>query len=156
MTALATIGTQGASIAALIAALKAAGVTVVLDVRAVPWSRRPEFAKRALSETLSEAGIAYVHLPGLGNPKAGRDAARAGRRDDYRRIFTAHLDTPAAQTDLDRAAALASAGKACLLCMEREPQHCHRSLVADALAERLPLLVENLEAVPGSLTLPLP
>ena len=160
MITLATIGYQGASVPDLIAALRAAGVTTVLDVRAVPWSRRRAFAKRARDDSLAAAGIAYVHLGGLGNPKAGRDAARAGNLAAYRAIYAAHLDTLGARVHLDEAAALASTGKACLLCMERDPQRCHRSLVADALARRLPLTVEDLDAraepAQGALNLSVP
>ena len=161
MITLATIGYQGTTVPVLIATMKAAGVTMVLDVRAVPWSRRPGFAKRALAESLAAAGIAYVHLGGLGNPKAGRDAARAGDLAAYYAIFAAHLDTPATRAHLDEAATLASAGKACLLCFERDAHRCHRRLVADALARRLLLTVEDLdvaaaESAQGTLNLPLP
>ena len=74
MTRLYTIGYQGASIDGLIAALKTAGVETLIDVRAVPASRRPEFSKRNLTASLEAAGLTYVHLVGLGNPKEGRDA----------------------------------------------------------------------------------
>ena len=63
----------------LIAALQAAGVEQVIDVRAVPLSRKPGFSKNVLAAGLKEAGIDYVHLKALGTPPAGREAARKGR-----------------------------------------------------------------------------
>ena len=77
--AIATIGYEGKTQAQMIDQLKAAGVELVVDVRAVAASRRPGFSKTILGASLEEAGIGYEHLRGLGTPKAGRDAARAGR-----------------------------------------------------------------------------
>lgn len=127
-----TVGYEGRSMAELTGMLRGAGVAVLIDVRAVPWSRRREFAKRSLAESLEAAGLRYVHLQGLGNPEEGRLAAKAGR--DYRALFAAHLETAPARADLERAAAIAAAEPACLMCYEADPARCHRSLVAAALA----------------------
>ena len=67
-----TIGYEGATQADVIARLKAAGVRTLVDVRAVAASRRAGFSKTILGESLKAAGIDYVHLRGLGTPKAGR------------------------------------------------------------------------------------
>lgn len=136
MTILATIGYEGADLADFLATLKAAGVTRLLDIREAPVSRRPGYSKRVLAAALEEAGIAYQHLHGLGNPKPGRDAAKSGDTETYQRIFTAHMKTATAQDDLARAATLAGQGGACLLCYERDHWRCHRDIVADTLAER--------------------
>lgn len=134
----ATIGYEQAVQDALLATLRAAGVDLLVDVRAVAASRRPGFAKRQLAAGAGAAGIGYLHLRGLGTPPDGRLAARAGRHDDLRRIYAAHLATETAQAALAELAALVEGGRrVCLLCLERDPGHCHRSLVADALAERL-------------------
>ncbi len=74
-----TIGYEGSRLADVVAALSDAGVTTLLDVREAPWSRRPEFTKRALGAAMAAAGIGYRHMKALGTPKAGRDAARADR-----------------------------------------------------------------------------
>ena len=74
-----TIGYEGALQPDLIARLKAAGVRTLVDVRAVAASRRAGFSKTLLGNSLAEAGIDYVHLRGVGTPKAGREAALAGR-----------------------------------------------------------------------------
>jgi uncharacterized protein (DUF488 family) len=56
----------------------ATSVRLLIDVRELPTSRRKGFAKSALSSALAAADIGYLHLKGLGDPKPGRDAARAG------------------------------------------------------------------------------
>ena len=144
MTVLRTIGYEGATLAAFLAALAQAGVTTLIDVRDAPISRKRGFSKNDLAAALRTAGIAYVHLRWLGNPKPGRDAGRAGDIATYHRHYFARLATPEAQAALDEAARLAEAGGACLMCFERDPTHCHRTLVANALAERLPVEIENL------------
>ena len=91
-----TIGYEGATVAEFLDALRTAGVERVIDVRAVPNSRRPGFSKTPLRNALAEAGIDYVHLRPLGTPADGRAAARAGRIEDLERIYAAQLDLPEA------------------------------------------------------------
>ena len=81
-----TIGYESATVGEFVAALQRAGVERVIDVRAVPNSRRPGFSKNLLRNALAEAGIDYVHLRALGTPADGRAAARAGRHEDLKRI----------------------------------------------------------------------
>ena len=122
---------------------------LLVDVRALASSRRPGFAKTRLAANLAEVGIDYLHLRGLGTPADGRAAARAGHHDVLRAVYHEHLATDAAQTDLAVLAELVHGGRrVCLLCFEADPAHCHRSLVAAALAERMPLAVTHLHAVP--------
>jgi uncharacterized protein (DUF488 family) len=60
-------------------------------------------------------------------------------------IFREHLETSAAQDDLERLAELVRAGRrVCLLCLEADPAHCHRTLVAEALQQLEPVKVRNL------------
>lgn len=141
----ATIGYQLATARTLVGALKAGGVQVVADVRAVASSRRPGFSKSRLAADLAEAGIGYVHLRDLGTPAEGRAAARAGRHAELRRVYRRHLGTIAAREELQRLAELVGAGpRVCLLCLEADPTHCHRTLVASALAELIPIEVVHL------------
>lgn len=130
---LATIGYEQETLAAVIGRLKAAGVQRVIDVRAVAASRRAGFSKTLLAASLEAEGIDYVHLRQLGTPKAGRDAARAGRVGEMRAIFEAHLAEPGAQFELARAAQLAAERPSALLCYEADPAGCHRSIVAERL-----------------------
>ena len=91
-----TIGYEGATVGEFLAALQKAGVERVIDIRAVPNSRRPGFSKTPLRNVLAEAGIDYVHLRALGTPADGRAAARAGRKDELRRIYAGQLELPEA------------------------------------------------------------
>ena len=145
MTTLATIGYENTTVPRFLDALKEAGVDLLVDVRAVASSRRPGFAKTKLAENVGSVGIEYLHLRGLGTPADGRAAARAGRHEEMRAIFMEHMETPEAQDELERLAELVRAGRrACLLCLEADPTHCHRSMVAEALQALVPVKVQNL------------
>ena len=129
-----TIGYEGTTVPEFIAALNEGGVERVIDVRALPLSRRPGFSKSALRGALEEAGIEYVHLKALGTPADGRAAARAGRHADLERIYAGQLELPEAIAQSAEMLALADEKPSALLCMEREPKHCHRTLLLDAVA----------------------
>jgi uncharacterized protein (DUF488 family) len=124
-----TIGYEGSTQPELIAALTAAGVERLIDVRAVPLSRKPGFSKNILANGLAEAGIEYVHLKALGTPPDGREAARKGRHEELKRIYAAQLDLPEAIVAGQQMRELAAEKPSALLCFEREPGGCHRSLL---------------------------
>lgn len=130
-----TIGYEGATVPAFVTALRAAGVEQVIDVRALPLSRRPGFSKSSLAASLAEAGIGYVHLKALGTPKEGRDAAKKGDVATLSRVYAAQLDLPEAQAQAAAMLDLAAEKPSALLCFERYPQHCHRTLLLDAVAK---------------------
>lgn len=134
---LATIGYEHATLDDVIGRLKRAGVEIVVDVRAVASSRRAGFSKTLLAASLDEAGVAYVHLRGLGTPKAGRQAARAGRVEEMHRIYRKHLEEPEAQIQLTEATEIASERPAALLCYEADAAGCHRRIVADLIHGRI-------------------
>jgi uncharacterized protein (DUF488 family) len=134
---LATIGYEQATLDQVIGKLKAAGVAVLIDVRAVAASRRAGFSKTRLAASLDEAGIAYIHLRDLGTPAAGRQAARAGRTAEMRTIYEGWLEEPRAQLALAEAEEIAAARPAALLCLEADAAHCHRRIVAERLRERM-------------------
>ena len=147
---IATVGYEATTIPRLQETLLEARVELLIDVRAVASSRRPGFAKTRLAANLGEVGIEYQHLRGLGTPADGRAAARAGRHAEMREIFLQHLATPAAQDELETLAELVRSGRrVCLLCLEADPAHCHRSLVAEALGALLPLEVTHLHPESG-------
>jgi uncharacterized protein (DUF488 family) len=129
-----TIGYEGTTVAEFLAALQKAGVERVIDVRALPLSRRPGFSKTALRGALEEAGIEYVHLKALGTPAEGRTAARAGRHSDMARIYAGQLELPEAMMQSAQMLELVREKPSALLCMEREPAHCHRTLLLNAVA----------------------
>ena len=129
-----TIGYEGATMDGFIAALKQAGVERVIDVRALPLSRRPGFSKTPLRGALEEAGIEYVHLKALGTPAEGRSAARSGRHEDMARIYAGQLELPEAMVQAAQMLELAGEKPSALLCFEREPAHCHRTLLLQTVA----------------------
>jgi uncharacterized protein (DUF488 family) len=129
-----TIGYEGTTQADVIAALSAAGVKRLIDVRAVPLSRKPGFSKNGLKAGLAEAGIGYVHLKALGTPPEGREAARKGRHDELARIYAGQLELPEAMVQSAEMLALADEAPSALLCFERDPATCHRSLLIEAVA----------------------
>lgn len=122
-----TIGYEGMKPADFISALKEAGIETLLDIRAVPFSRKPGFSKNPLAEMLAKSGIKYVGLKGLGNP--------VRKSTDYKDAFSKHLETAAAKKDLAEASRIAKETKACLLCFENDPLSCHRLLVAEKMHE---------------------
>jgi uncharacterized protein (DUF488 family) len=139
-----TIGYERRSQSELVKELAQAGIVVLADVRELPLSRRRGFSKRGLSSAADEAGIAYVHLRSLGNPKAFRDAWKSGDAATGIAGYRAHLEGES-RSDVDALAARVAQGGVCLLCVEHEAGNCHRSLLAEALRERLGALrVRNL------------
>lgn len=134
MTLAYTIGYEGTDIERFIETLKTAGVTVLADVRAVALSRKRGFSKTALRTRLEQEGIAYVHFIDLGDPKPGREAARSGRYGQFQRIYSKHLASERAQAAFDSLLyTVKHATACCLLCFERDPTYCHRSIIAQEL-----------------------
>lgn len=141
---IATIGYEGLTLDAFIAALQRASIDLLIDVRDLPLSRKKGFSKKQLAEALASCGIEYVHLRGLGDPKPGRQAARAGEYERFRAIFGRHMRSQAAVRDVSIAAELVRMRRACLMCFECDHIRCHRSIVADRLSEITELTVTPL------------
>lgn len=137
MSVVYTIGYEGTDIERFIATLKAVGIRRLADVRALALSRKKGFSKRKLAERLEAEGIEYLHFQKLGDPKPGRDAARAGQYEIFRDIYCAHLDSAEAQKCLTELVTATSEEPTCLLCFERDPETCHRSIVARELGMRV-------------------
>jgi uncharacterized protein (DUF488 family) len=129
-----TIGYEGATVSEFLSALQQAGVERVIDIRAVPNSRRPGFSKTPLRNALAEAGINYEHLRALGTPADGRAAARAGRKDELKRIYAGQLELPEAIAETGKMLDLSREKPSALLCYERDPAACHRTLLLEAVA----------------------
>ncbi|MGN8022192.1 DUF488 domain-containing protein [Phyllobacterium sp. 22229] len=135
MSTIYTIGYEGTDIDKFIQTLKVVGIAVLADVRALPLSRKKGFSKNSLREHLERAGIEYHSYQELGDPKPGRDAARAGRFDEFRKIYTDHIETPQATKRVADLAGVAAKNITCMLCFERDPTTCHRSIVAEKLID---------------------
>ena len=129
-----TIGYGGRTIDQFVDELKANDVDRVIDVRALPLSRRRGFSKTPLRTALAAAGIEYVHLRNAGNPYR--------HEDDKIGLYQKYLDaTPSVVGEVFDAA---NGHRAALLCAEREPAECHRSNIASALRRRKRMRVTHL------------
>ena len=134
---LVTVGYEGRSAAELVAALAEAGVTVLADVRLTPSSRKPGLSRRALAAALAAAGIEYLHLPALGNPRDNREPFRRGDPGSRAR-FQELLAAPPARAALAELESRIPGERVALLCFERDADRCHRQLVSEQLLGRDP------------------
>lgn len=150
MRRLSTIGYEGATLQDFIATLKAARISTLVDVRELPLSRRKGFSKSQLSANLKLADIEYVHFRELGDPKEGRDAARKGRFAEFRKIYGRHIKTAAAREALKDLLAVVESCSVCLLCYERDPAQCHRSIVSSEIANMREISVVHLGVRAGA------
>jgi uncharacterized protein (DUF488 family) len=145
-----TIGYEACTLERVLQVIVDAGVTHLVDIRALPQSRKPGFSKRQLAAAVEEAGLRYSHLRGLGTPKAGRDAVRRGDVGRMHVVFNAHMQTGEAQADLPAAVAIATTDRACLLCFERDHTTCHRSIVAGLVHSQTGQQIRYLLPLPAS------
>ena len=121
-----TIGYQGASLEGLLDALEAAEISVLVDTRERPTSRRPEFRSGSLNASLASAGIRYVSMPALGAPRDLRDLVT-----DWDRFADGYRDRLAlVREELESLIPLIESQRVCFLCFEADPFACHRSLLA--------------------------
>jgi uncharacterized protein (DUF488 family) len=130
-----TAGYQGHNIETFLDLLISHGVEQLIDVRQLPFSRKPDFSKKRLTAHLAGVGIAYTHLAALGTPKPLRDEVR--REHDFPAFFAAMQAIIDAQPEaLGEALELVRARPSVLLCFEANHAECHRLVVAQAI-ERL-------------------
>jgi uncharacterized protein (DUF488 family) len=130
-----TIGYQQATQAAVLSALREAGVEVLAYVRARPLSRKQGFSLTALAAAVEELGIEYRHFRHVGTPPEGREAARKGDYAKLREVYAGQLEMPEALAHMAELRELALENRTCLLCYCREADKCHRSLLIAALLE---------------------
>lgn len=133
MSPVMTIGYERTDPEKFVRALKEAGVDLLVDVRMVPFSHKPGFSAAPLRQAMETAGIGYLHLQDLGNPKDGRNAAKTGDVDAFHRIYRTQMATSAAQRAISRLADLSRTHRPCMMCFERDHRDCHRGIVAEAL-----------------------
>ena len=136
-----TIGYQGTSIERLIETLADANVSLLVDTRESPMSRRPEFRAKALEATLGQAGIRYLSMRALGAPKALRTMASDdwdGFADGYREKLQL------VREELESLVPVVASEQVCLLCFEADPHACHRSLLAQEIQGLLDVVAIHL------------
>jgi uncharacterized protein (DUF488 family) len=133
-----TIGHSTRSAAGFTAILRRYGIERLVDIRTVPRSRRnPQFNRDELPETLAAAGIAYLHMAGLGGLRHPRkDSLNTAWRNDSFRGYADYMQTEEFERSLAELIRLAERQRLAVMCAEAVPWRCHRSMVADALAAR--------------------
>ena len=133
-----TIGHSTRPLGEFIALLEAHAVSLIVDVRTVPRSRyNPQFNKDTLPASLQEAGIGYVHMPGLGGLRhAKSDSVNIGWRNASFRGYADYMQTSEFEKQIENLIQLAKEQRLALMCAEAVPWRCHRSLIADALTVR--------------------
>ncbi|RTE49186.1 DUF488 domain-containing protein [Actinobaculum sp. 352] len=128
-------GYEGKSIEDLICEAERVHADVVVDVRMTPISRKKGFSKTRLREALEAAGLSYVHMRELGNPKDNRAAfatpGTAAAARAYQRFTDEVLHTPEGTAAVHYIADLATNQTVLVLCFEHYHEQCHRRLVID-------------------------
>jgi uncharacterized protein (DUF488 family) len=156
--ALATIGVYGFDRESFLAALRGADVRLLVDVRQRRGVRGSEYAwanSQRLQDALAGAAIGYLHAKDLAPTTALRqlqyaeDARQGAGKRSRERLAPAYVERYTREildrADLDELAALLpDRGRAALLCVERDPEACHRSLVAGRLAREHGFDVDHL------------
>lgn len=130
-----TVGYQGSTIDDFINCLHDNNINCLLDVRQVPFSRKPAFSKTRLAQRLARAKIHYVHLGDLGSPKSLREHLRS--TGDYSAFFKEMDRYLAAKNDaIEEAYHHVVNSRCCLMCFEHLAAQCHRKIVAEKIRLR--------------------
>jgi uncharacterized protein (DUF488 family) len=137
-TVVRTIGHSNRPLEGFLHLLRAHRVTLVIDVRKMPGSRsNAQFNRDTLSIALHEAGIGYMHLPGLGGLRRRTPSSpNAGWKNASFQAYADYMLTPEFERSLEDLLKLAHGHRIALMCAEAVPWRCHRSLIADALVVR--------------------
>ena len=139
MTTLYTIGHGNRALDEFAALLQSARIECLIDVRAYPRSRRnPQFARMALDPVLKARAIQYVWEGGPlgGMRRPGNESPHLALADAAHRGYADHMATAEFEQALERLIATGKSRTTAFMCAETHPDHCHRSLIADALLAR--------------------
>jgi uncharacterized protein (DUF488 family) len=155
---IATVGVYGFDRGAFLAALERADVRLLLDVRQRRGVRGAQYAwanSKRLQTALGEAGIAYRHVPELApttelrqlqyDEDARQGVGKRSRVELAREYRERYVREILDQADFDAiVASLPPSGVTALLCVERDPEACHRSLIAERMSDRYSVPVTHL------------
>jgi uncharacterized protein (DUF488 family) len=137
-TAVLTVGHSNRPLENFLHVLQAHHVTLVIDVRKMPGSRRnAQFSRGILPQALYESGIDYLHLPGLGGLRRRMPGSpNTGWKNASFQGYADYMLTSEFESSLEELLEQACGQRAALMCAEAVPWRCHRSLIADALVVR--------------------
>jgi uncharacterized protein (DUF488 family) len=130
-----SIGYQGRSIDEVIQDLLANSIEILIDVRRNAWSRKKGFSKSGLEIALESNSVGYIHMPGLGISSDERKGLRTP--EDYHILLSGYRRSLAQRLDLvDELIKISEKDRVALMCFERDPALCHRSVLVDIMQER--------------------
>jgi uncharacterized protein (DUF488 family) len=132
-----SVGYEGLELPGLVDRLLSAGVSLLVDVRLNPISRKPGFSKKRLTAALDEVGIEYRHESALGNPRENRAAFQNGNEQAAQRRVRRMLKNGSAPA-LQRLVDDARQRRVAVLCLERGELQCHRKVITDMAQEMDP------------------
>jgi uncharacterized protein (DUF488 family) len=121
-----TIGYEGLSLQQFVQIIKEHNIKTVVDIRISPWSRDPTFSKSSLQVSLPMNDLKYEHLKEWGNPK------RFWGKPDAKLLYQQFI-LPTLQENLEKVKSFD--GPVALMCMEKDPRNCHRTIVANELTK---------------------
>lgn len=131
-----TLGYEGRTLEEFINLLSENKIELVIDVRAIPWSRKRGFSKKELEKALSESSINYISLTELGSAKDIREALKSGKID-FEEFAEKYRDYVKKREDLiEKLVEIASKKDSVILCYEKDWRRCHRSILAEILEEK--------------------
>jgi uncharacterized protein (DUF488 family) len=129
-----TMGYEGMTVDGFIRRLLRYKIDIVADVRLNPISRKPFFSKTSLAQILGRHQIHYLHFRELGTPQAIR--AKVMQTGDYRKFMLEYSKFLKTKIPILRELyCLVKAKRVALICLEKDPEKCHRSAVAGAIKE---------------------
>jgi len=130
-----TIGYEGRDLYGFVNKLKDLSISTLIDVREYPLSRKKGFSKTLLSQYLKKNKIQYFHLKKLGSPKSLRIKVRLD--SNYTYFFKEYSKYIKSQKGtIEELYQIIVNGICCIMCYEKEPNYCHRSIIAEELIKR--------------------
>ena len=139
-----TVGYEGKSVDAFFNDLLSNGIDTLIDVRANPISRKYGFSKLRLSQFCDTLGLEYCHLPNLGISRSARTGL--GSAVSYRRLLSQYAKSmlPEHRAEVDALGSLMRRTPSVIMCVEKNVECCHRSRLANAVADTTGLEVVHL------------
>jgi uncharacterized protein (DUF488 family) len=133
-----TIGHSTRSIDDFIEALASQKIEMLVDVRSFPSSKKfPHFNQQALSESLAEVEIEYLHMPELGGRRRARkDSPNIAWRNSAFRGYADYMETDLFREGIEKLLAAAETGRTAIMCAEAVWWRCHRSMISDYLKSK--------------------
>ena len=140
-----TIGYENADIKQFLNTLKEHNIAQLVDVRKNAYSWRKEFSKKALKSLCRKNGIDYYHFPRLGiSTQLRKDIQNQPDFAKWSKYYRTEI-LPRYENVFQELVELVKQKPTALLCMEEDAQRCHRSWLAEELAERTGMKIEHLK-----------